>query len=431
MKNDIKHIYSLFKNSSGISIDTRSVGQNNLFFALKGDNFNGNLFALKAIETGASFAIIDKKQEKQDDCLILVDDVLTCLQELAAYHRQQLDITIIGITGTNGKTTTKELINCVLSAKFNVLATKGNLNNHIGVPLTLLSISEKHEIGIIEMGANAIGEIEMLCNLAKPNLGLITNIGKAHLEGFGNFDGVIKAKSEMYEHMKSGSKKIFINQDNSLLLELASELDKISYGESSEATYSAKANVVEDEVSVLLNDNENETEIKTHLIGKYNFENVMCAIAIGQYFEVNFQSISKAISSYVPTNNRSQIVETATNRILLDAYNANPSSMNLSIHSFINQDSKEKYFFLGDMMELGQYSDAEHQNIVDLLVENNINNAVLIGNAFAKTNTPNHFNLFTNREEVIVWLKENPVSNGAILIKGSRSMKLEELVDSL
>ena len=272
-----------------------------------------------------------------------------------------------------------------MSAKFNVLATKGNLNNHIGVPLTLLSISEKHEIGIIEMGANAIGEIEMLCNLAKPNLGLITNIGKAHLEGFGNFDGVIKAKSEMYEHMKSGSKKIFINQDNSLLLELASELDKISYGESSEATYSAKANVVEDEVSVLLNDNENETEIKTHLIGKYNFENVMCAIAIGQYFEVNFQSISKAISSYVPTNNRSQIVETATNRILLDAYNANPSSMNLSIHSFINQDSKEKYFFLGDMMELGQYSDAEHQNIVDLLVENNINNAVLIGNAFAKT----------------------------------------------
>ncbi|NQY66209.1 MAG: UDP-N-acetylmuramoyl-tripeptide--D-alanyl-D-alanine ligase [Flavobacteriales bacterium] len=430
MNNSIELIHSLFNNCTGISIDTRSVTKGDLFIALKGDNFNGNLFAKQALDSGASYAIIDEPSEN-DERFILVDDALKCLQDLAAYHRTKIGTPIIGITGTNGKTTTKELVNCVLSTKYNVQATIGNFNNHIGVPLTLLSIRDDHDFAIVEMGANSVGEIKMLCDIAKPNYGLITNIGKAHLGGFGGLEGVIKAKSEMYNYFKENEGSIFINTDNILLTKLAEGLNLISYGENKEATYQGAPKMNADVLSVIITHEGGKYEVQSHLVGKYNFENVMCAISIGLHFGIPGENISKAINKYIPTNNRSQVIDSQSNYILLDAYNANPSSMTLSISSFIDKESNTKHLFLGDMMELGEYSKDEHQNIVDLLSANTSLHVYLIGEQFSLTDMPERFISFNKTEDIKIWLATNPISNGSILIKGSRSMRLEELVELL
>ena len=354
----IIELYTLFKLYPKIITDSRCVENNSIFFALKGENFDGNKFAIKALESGAKYAVIDNAKFKLNDNFILVDNVLKCLQQLASFHREQFVIPLIGITGTNGKTTTKELIHTVLKRKFKTHATKGNFNNHIGVPLTLLEMPLNTEIAIIEMGANHQGEIKELCEIAKPNYGLITNIGKAHLEGFGGFEGVVKAKNELYNFIRNYG-RAFLNSDNKLLSELAENLNSIKYGTKQDSDCFAEILEINPYVKLRWNN----IDIQSNLIGKYNFENILAAICIGNFFNVAHSNIKSAVENYIPQNNRSQIVQTKTNKILLDAYNANPTSMSLAIESFELLKSKTKVVILGDMLELGDESIFEHKEI--------------------------------------------------------------------
>lgn len=422
---NIKIIYQKFLECSSVCTDTRKISQNSMFIALKGEHFNGNTFAKQALENGAKWAIVDDKTYANDEKIILVENTLETLQQLAALHRKTLNIPIIALSGSNGKTTTKELINCVLSTQFNTTATTGNLNNHIGVPLTLLKMNENTEIGVVEMGANHKKEIETLCNIATPDYGLITNFGKAHLEGFGGFEGVIQGKSEMYNYLKAHQKTIFLNSnDNIQLHQIGSYSNVFSFGKENsnvQITYlDANPNVrikYKDEI------------ILTNLTGKYNFTNVAYAISIGVYFKITLHNIKKALESYVPSNNRSQIINKGNTKIILDAYNANPTSMKAALENFFNYNQKEKILILGDMLELGESSKQEHQSIVDIIDKHFEGKTYLVGSHFFQTNTTNPnikkfktFEIFKNS------IKFN-FDNVLILIKGSRGIALERILN--
>jgi UDP-N-acetylmuramoyl-tripeptide--D-alanyl-D-alanine ligase len=426
-------IYPLYLNNPVICTDTRKIKPQAIFFALKGANFNGNEFAEKAIESGCSYAVIDEANYQKGDKFILVEDVLKELQNLANYHRKQLQYTkIIALTGSNGKTTTKELIYAVLSKKYNVLATEGNLNNHIGVPLTLLRLNQSHQFGVIEMGANHQKEIAALCDIAQPDYGLITNIGKAHLEGFGGIEGVKKGKSEMYDYMAKGYRNIFINMDDDVLVKeaLSRNLNLITYGKNINSFVSGD----------ILNNNSNTMqfyfkqnrqtaiEVNTRLTGAYNFYNAMAAVAVGKYFKVDDILIKEAIEEYVPDNNRSQLFKTKRNTLILDAYNANPSSMQNAIHNFININHSNKFFILGDMLELGDEAPAEHLKIIELMQQTQIN-GIFIGEIFYSFNKMYNYKFFSNVKQAREFLFSNKINNSLILIKGSRGIKLEELTD--
>ena len=423
----IEEIYNLFYETSGISTDTRKIQKDSLFICLKGDNFNGNTFALKALDAGAKYVIIDEENYKSNDKTILVDDALLFLQNLANYHRNKYSIPVIGITGSNGKTSSKELIKTVLSKKYNVLATEGNLNNHIGVPLTLLNIKEEHEIAIIEMGANKFKDIEELCNIAQPNFGIITNIGKAHLEGFINFEGVLKTKLELYQAVKNNKGELIINiEDKNLMNNIPKDVKYLSYGHSRNADIKGKlinlSPFVEMEWS---NENYKSPKISTQMIGKYNFDNFLAAIAFGVRFEVSNEKINEAISEFKPTNNRSQVKKTDNNTIIMDCYNANPSSMQSALESFAMIEHPNKIIILGDMLELGLESEQEHVNILHLVKKLKLN-GFLIGPIFSKKHIDEceHFN---STKEGIEFFTNNKIKNALILLKGSRGIGLEKL----
>jgi len=430
---NIEKLYSLYKESPIAFTDSRQASNGGLFFALKGDRFDANDFALKAIADGASYAVVDNPELKNCKNCLFVDDVLTTLQQLANHHRKQLTIPVLGITGTNGKTTTKELIASVLSQKFNVLATKGNLNNHIGVPLTLLSINQNHEFAIIEMGANHPGEIEFLCNIAEPDYGLITNVGKAHLEGFGSFDGVKKTKGELYQFILKQGKGIFINSANPNLAEMAinnptkftysTEMDKADLkGEVANTDIHLVAKVLFPKGWLYL---------KSNLTGNYNLENILAAARIGVQFGVDPLLIQKGIEGYVPSNNRSQITKKGSNTLLVDCYNANPSSMEVSIKNFIQQRKEAKIAILGDMLELGDSSIEEHQKVVDLLSSSNLEKIILVGQNFMLTKTPEEILKFVKTDDLQNFFSTNKFENKFFLIKGSRGIQLEKVIDMI
>lgn len=432
-----EELYKLFINcNQKVSTDTRKIESGSIFFALKGDNFDANTFALTAIEKGCRYAIVDDFNLYNGTTIFVVENVLESLQNLAKYHRQQLTIPIIGITGSNGKTTNKELIHAVLSKKYNAYATIGNLNNHIGVPLTLLQITTKHEIAIIEMGANHQGEIEMLCSISDPDFGLITNIGKAHLEGFKGEEGIKKGKSELYKHIKNKNGKVFINGNDSVLLDLSNGIEKIYYGENESFDVHGKLKASNEFVEFIWNTKgqslDNRPLIRTNLFGHYNFINVLCATCIGNFFNVEDEKINNALSNYLPEMNRSQVKKTKNNTLILDAYNANPSSMLLAIRHFAIQSLKNKYIVLGDMFELGEYSENEHRVILDELSRFNDVKCLLIGTHFYEfRNKYLGFSFYKELERAIVFFKENPIIDSTLLIKGSRGIKLEKLVDYL
>ncbi len=429
----ISELYKVFIKHPFISTDSRSIKKGYLFWALKGENFNGNNFIKKAIEKGASFVITDDNNYKSNNKCIYVDDSLLALQQLAKYHRIKLGLPIIAITGTNGKTTTKELIHIVLKKKYKVKATKGNYNNHIGVPLTLLSFNNETEIGIVEMGANHQNEIEFLCNIAIPDYGIITNIGKAHLEGFGTFEVLIKTKAELYEAINKKNAKLFINNDNELLKKLIKDQEVITYGTSENDFCFGK--IISAEPFLKFSIGANLTLIKTNLIGKYNFENLLAAACVGKYFKINNEKIKQAIEEYVPNNNRSQIIKKGNLNIILDAYNANPTSMGMAIDNFINIKSQKKVLILGDMFELGDKSDIEHLKILETLtsLEKNNNNIQIFiaGLIFNKLNTNKNIHSYKTTEELIKSISQIQFHDTWFLIKGSRGMKLENVVENI
>jgi UDP-N-acetylmuramoyl-tripeptide--D-alanyl-D-alanine ligase len=400
-----------------------------MFFALKGDNFNGNVFAKDAIEKGALYAVVDEKSAVENDYYIFVKDVLTTLQELAKFHRQQLGLPIISLTGSNGKTTTKELINSVLQKKFKTVATIGNLNNHIGVPLTLLSMTTKTEIGIVEMGANHLKEIGFLCSITQPDYGYITNFGKAHLEGFGGVEGVIKGKSELYDYLKQHNKLIFINaNDEKQLMQLGHYSLFYSFG--SDTSVNCKTEMISANPMVV-SKYENQT-IKSNLIGAYNFNNISAAIAIGQYFKVNSNDIKGAIEGYVPKNNRSQIIEKGSLKIILDAYNANPTSMRAALDNFNGLAAEKKIAILGDMFELGEEVESEHQFITNYALNLNIDLIYLVGENFYKASTNSQkIKTFKTFEALKAELESKTPKEATLLIKGSRGMALERVLEIL
>ncbi|OED43559.1 UDP-N-acetylmuramoyl-tripeptide--D-alanyl-D-alanine ligase, partial [Flavobacteriaceae bacterium (ex Bugula neritina AB1)] len=378
---EIAKIHQLFLDSNGICTDTRKIKVNTLFFALKGDNFDGNQYAQQALDNGASYAVIDDKKVTLSKRHILVENVLKTLQDLASFHRKYIDIPILALTGSNGKTTTKELINQVLSSTYKTTATIGNLNNHIGVPLTLLSMTKDTEIGIVEMGANHLKEIENLCNIAFPDYGYITNIGKAHLEGFGSLEGVLKGKTELYRHLNKYDKLIFLNSEDKKLTNASEAAKTYTFSNSAKSDVMIQLESTNPMVHISYQD---ET-IKSNLIGSYNFTNIAAAIAIGNYFKISFENIKNAIESYTPSNNRSQIITKNQLTIILDAYNANPSSMHAALDNFEKLTHDSKTVFLGDMFELGDNANIEHQGIVDSMANSSFNQIHLIGHHFYKT----------------------------------------------
>ena len=424
---NINTLYQLFLESNTICRDTREITQNCMFFALTGENFNGNTFATEAILKGAKYAVVDDSEYAINNNYILVGDVLKTLQDLAKFHREYLGLKIIALTGSNGKTTTKELINSVLQTKYNTMATLGNLNNHIGVPLTLLAMNQDTEIGIVEMGANHLKEIEFLCSIAQPDFGYITNFGKAHLEGFGSVEGVIKGKSELYEYLKTNNKLIFINAEDDMQVNQLNGYEKayrfgLLNGEDTNITLvNAKPFV---KVTF------NNTIIESQLIGHYNFNNISAAIAMGQYFEISDNDIKKAIESYLPENNRSQIIKKDNNTIILDAYNANPTSMIAALDSFDEISDSNKIAILGDMFELGNDAKIEHQHIAQYASNMDFVSIYLVGENFysVKSNCPKTicFRTYTDLRNQLLTRK---LKNSSILIKGSRGMALERVLE--
>jgi len=428
----LSNIYSLYRKFPIIVTDSRKIAPNSIFFALKGDSFNGNYFASSAIEKGCEYAIVDEEEYVLDDRFILVDDVLVCLQELARKHRKELGIPILAITGTNGKTTTKELCNAVLQNKFETCATQGNLNNHIGVPLTLLSMNEQTKFGIVEMGANHPKEIHNLCVIAEPNYGIITNVGKAHLEGFGSMEGVKRTKKELYDYLNSTNGTAFVNIENSSLLGLLNKNQKyIAYGNSEHANSKARFLQADPYLVLELRSEIGKLYIKTKLVGSYNFENVVAAVAIGQYLNIDELEIKKSIENYVPTNNRSQLLKTDKNVLFLDAYNANPTSMKLAIENFAKMPLKNKILILGDMLELGIEAEQEHKELLNLLVEKKLDQVYLIGEIFSKVNNVTHYLTFKSTLEFASILGSFDFNDKNILIKGSRGIALEKLIERL
>lgn len=426
--NIIEEIYRHFTQSYLVSTDSRKIEKGCVFVALKGERFDGNDFAYKvATDNVASCVIADRKDLPPHERLFIVDDSLTALQELAKLHRKKNDIPLIGITGTNGKTTTKELIAAVLSQKYNIIYTQGNFNNHLGVPLTLLQIKPDTEMAVVEMGANHPFEIEQLCNIAEPDTGLITNIGKAHIEGFGSFEGVIKTKKELYDYLKAKNGSIFINKDNEILKDIADGIKSFSYGKGNDTDIHAEIVSANPYLVVKWNDN----VINTNLIGDYNFENVMAAIAVGSYFNIDNQLIINALEDYTPTNNRSQYIKSENNEIVMDAYNANPASMQHAIRNFRKICGDNALLILGDMGELGAESETEHTNILNLLNDLGLEDVILIGERFKKaSDNKKHLN-FLNVNDFIDYLLQHKISGKRILIKGSNFNHLEKLANYL
>ena len=425
----MQKIIKLFYDTTGICTDTRKIKKDCLFLCLKGDNFNGNEFAEKALNEGAKYVIVDESKYQTNDKIYLVKDVLKYLQKLANYHRKKFKIPVIGITGSNGKTSTKELIKTVLEKKYNLLATEGNLNNHIGVPLTLLNITKNHEIAIIEMGANKFKDIEELCNIAEPNYGIITNIGKAHLEGFINFEGVLKTKKELYDSILKNHGTLIINGDDEILIKNAPEVKKIKYGTSEKSDIKGELINLSPFVEMKWkSDNYSSELISTKMIGKYNFYNFLAAIAFGKIFNIEPNKINEAISEYTPDNKRSQVKKTKNNTLILDCYNANPSSMTSALESFSQINHPNKIAIIGDMLELGDDSIKEHQNILDLTKKLNLNK-ITVGPIFESINSDEL--KFSNTLKTEEYLKNSSIKDHIILLKGSRGIGLEKLEESL
>ncbi len=425
----IEALHNLFLKTSGISTDTRKISKDSLFFALKGSNFNGNTFAKKALESGAMYAVVDEAEACWGEQYILVEDTLKTLQDLARFHRQQFNIPIIGITGSNGKTTSKELIGEVLKQSYNVLMTQGNLNNHLGVPFTLLELKKEHEIAIIEMGANKPGDIKELAEIAEPDYGLITNIGTAHIEGFGSLQGVINTKTELYTFIKNTEGQLFYNSDDDLLSGLLPQnTSSHPYGEKQGEVKGNLKGLTPYVRLVWSYEDYTSPDIDTHLVGKYNFTNFLAAICIGKHFEVPDDAINAALSSYQPSNNRSQVTKTERNTLIVDCYNANPSSMLNALDSFFEMTGDKKVAFLGDMLELGDISVEEHQKVADQLKGKGIE-VYFVGNEFQKIESDQkHFLTVDNLIEASV---PDQISNGLVLLKGSRGIKLERLIERL
>ena len=431
---NINNLYQKYTLYPKIITDSRKSCPNSIFFALKGENFDGNDFAAQALDSGCNFAVVDRKELAVNERYILVDDVLKILQDLAREHRKQIDIPVIAITGTNGKTTSKELIKCVLGEKYAVHATSGNLNNHIGVPLTILDIQPCTEIAIIEMGANHVGEIKVLCDIARPTHGLITNIGKAHLEGFGGWEGVKRAKKELYDHLNECEGMIFYNKENPVLsgmLELA-QVKKIGYGSGEETGCWGTVLSASPFLKVKLRINDISHLVTTRMAGAYNLENLLAAACVGNYFDVPVDRIISALEAYTPQNSRSQVLRTKRNQVLLDDYNANPTSMNLSLKNFFEQIQGNRMVILGDMFELGEDAPAEHATIVDLLLQQKNITRIVVGKQFYEAaKDVSEILAFSEMEELKNHLSESPPENMFILVKGSRGMKLEQMTDLL
>jgi len=421
-------IYQIFLDHPVVTIDSRKIDKDSIFFALKGDNFNGNAFALAALEAGAAYAVIDEAEFAVHEKIILVENVLKTLQDLARLHRQKLGIPILAVTGTNGKTTTKELLSTVLSKKYNLVCTKGNLNNHIGVPLTLLSFKPETEFGVVEMGANHPGEIEELCKIALPDYGLITNVGRAHLEGFGSLEGVIQTKTELYRFLEQKGGTIFINNANPYLTGKAEKIKTVGYTTS--GTFDGLEGEIVSADPLLVFKAlfpKGWLYIKTQLVGGYNLENALAAAAIGQYFGIDPTVIAGAIESYQPDNNRSQMVVTERNRLLMDAYNANPSSTRAALENFDHIVAPKKGVILGDMLELGEVSQEEHQKIVDFLSTLKLDLVYLVGPHYLACKTPDQYRHFNQSADLALSLQQQSLSDYLLLIKGSRGMKLETI----
>ena len=418
-------LFEQFLKSKTVTTDTRNISKDCIFFALKGANFNGNTFAQEAINQGARIAIVDEAEfENKTNNIFLVDDALKTLQNLAKTYRNYLKIPFIGLTGSNGKTTTKELISAVLKEKFRTHYTFGNLNNHIGVPLTILSIPENTEIAVIEMGANHQKEIELLASISQPDFGYITNFGKAHLEGFGGFEGVIKGKSELYDYLKSANKIAFINANDPIQVEKTIDIKQITFSDQNNADYQIE--LIENKQEYLAVKYQN-LDIQSHLTGNYNFSNISCAIAIGSYFGIDSDLIKQGIENYYPSNNRSQIIEKENYKIVMDAYNANPSSMEASLNNFAKFEGS-KTIVIGDMFELGEESKTEHQRILELAESLHFNQIYILGLHFKETNATNtNVVKFDNRQSFEEFLKNNAINSQNILIKGSHGMRLDLL----
>ncbi|MDD6016878.1 MAG: UDP-N-acetylmuramoyl-tripeptide--D-alanyl-D-alanine ligase [Prevotellaceae bacterium] len=443
---EMKELYELFLQHPTITTDSRDVPEGSMFFALKGDTFDGNAYAISALEKGAAYAVIDEKEyaKESNDRLILVEDVLTTLQQLAKYHRVHLGTPIIGITGTNGKTTTKELISAVLKKKYNVLYTQGNFNNHIGVPKTLLQLTKEHDIAVIEMGANHPGEIKTLVEIVLPDFGIITNVGKAHLLGFGSFEGVIRTKGELYDFLRTIQGTAFINNDNPHLLGISNGLKLVKYGQKDAKDLLVKGELVECNPFLkfewqtsstltpqLSTANCQLSTVQTRLIGSYNLDNALAAACIGTFFNVPATDISAALEEYTPSNNRSQLTITQDNKLVVDAYNANPTSMRAALDNFRLIKAEHKMCILGQMGELGDVSEEEHQKVIDLLGDCGFEKVWLVGENFAKTAHPAHYRLFANVEEVKAAIATEKPQGYLILIKGSNSNKLVQTVELL
>jgi UDP-N-acetylmuramoyl-tripeptide--D-alanyl-D-alanine ligase len=432
---DIASLYSLFIQNPDITTDSRNIRPGSVYVALRGEHFDGNTFAAQALEKGARIAIVDHADYYIDNRTVVVEDCLVTLQQLASFHRRKLGVPIIGITGTNGKTTTKELIKAVLSKRYRVLATQGNLNNHIGVPLTLLAMTPDTEIGVVEMGANHPLEIKQLCEIAEPDFGLITNIGKAHLEGFGGFQGVIRTKKELYDFIALSGGTVFFNADNQLLDNILKEmsLKTISYGIHTGTFCRGKVIGADPFLDVEIENVSGKigldtVRISTNLVGVYNFENVLAAASIGLFFDVSLEEAGKAIHDYKPSNNRSQLSQTAKNRLLLDCYNANPSSTEAAITNFAGLPGANKLIILGDMLELGDESEKEHLKILNQLVSFSGIKVILVGPVYKKLSGSFGFQSFYTDEELNGWIEQHPVEGHFILLKGSRGIHLERVV---
>jgi UDP-N-acetylmuramoyl-tripeptide--D-alanyl-D-alanine ligase len=421
---NIEDIYQVFIKYPSIQTDTRKLQKDDLFFALKGPNFNGNLFSRQALEQGAAYVVADEDLSFDDERIIYVDDALETLQQLAKFHREQFNIPFIAITGSNGKTTTKELVHEVLSSQFKTYTTTGNLNNHIGVPITILKVKTDAQIAVIEMGANHLKEIEGYCQYAQPTHGLITNIGKAHLEGFGGAENVKKGKGELFEYIKQRNGTTFVNTDDDAVLELSRNLKDVIYYGSKRANSTGTILKKDPFLEVLIRD---EDPIQTNLVGAYNLPNVLAAVCIGQYFKIDFEKIKKAIENYSPSNSRSQLMKIKNNTIILDAYNANPGSMAAAIENFAAMKGDKKILLLGDMKELGNDSQKEHEAIISLIDKYTWHNVVLVGKSFSENN--HGYISFENSVQARDWFQKENIENAQILIKGSRSMQMEKVIE--
>lgn len=429
MSSQIENLYTWYSASGRVSTDTRRITPGSVFFALKGDKFNANEFAAEAIAKGASCAVIDEEKYRKDDQYIVVEDVLETLQQLARYHRAQLKIPVLALTGSNGKTTTKELTHAVLSRKFKTLSTIGNLNNHIGVPLTLLAIDHSVEIAVVEMGANHPGEIALLCDIANPTHGFITNIGKAHIGTFGGYENIVRAKSELYQHLLAKNGVAFVNSMNPVLTELAKVFTSPVYYPANGDFYHSQLINADPFVRIRA---DNGHEIQTQLIGEYNFENISCALCVGKFFGVDPGQANQAVAGYTPANMRSQVVQKGSNTIILDAYNANPSSMQAAIESVAAMKSGNKVLILGDMFELEDEADREHRAIGKLIAQKGFRNVYLCGSLFKSALREIPFaKYFVKKEDLIKELKQFPLTDATILVKASRGIGLETIVDYL